>query len=82
MLAMHGDYPRKSQYEVVVEDGGRRLELRGSPILLADGGTSRSRATVTFDGDATMRWETRINRSNQRPDHWPLRFADVAKRVN
>lgn len=80
MVALFSDYGRKVIYELRLSDGGRRIDLLAPRFPTASGGTSQSWATITFDGDRTASWETRINTNRDLPDHWPVRFREQAVR--
>lgn len=80
MVALFSDYGRKVVYELRLSDEGRRIDLMAPRFPTASGGTSQSWATITFDGDRTATWDTRINTNRDLPDHWPIRFRERADR--
>jgi hypothetical protein len=79
MVALHGNYPRKTFYTVAVFDGGLRIELT-SEKLPGDQSPNRSRATINFEAGDRAVWETRISKPGQPSNHWPVAFRDVAYR--
>ena len=80
MLSMHPNTPRKALMSGRATSGGHHLDLR-SDVVIDEGVASRSWATITFDGKDQIVWESRSNRGTDRPDHWPMRFREEARRV-
>ncbi len=80
MVALFGNYGRKTFYTITLSEQGRRLELL-SERTIRNGVSSQSWATIRYDGQDKMSWETRINRGNQPPDAWPLLYRDEAQRL-
>jgi hypothetical protein len=80
MLSMHPNTPRKSLMSGRVTGGGHHLDLR-SDAVVDEGVTTRSWATIVFDGKDRMVWESRSNRGTDPPDAWPMRFREEARRI-
>lgn len=81
MVAMFSDYGPKQNYVVTVNDGGRRIDLVGQRTTRRGQAYSdQSWATIVFDGDDTMTWTTRRNRSTSHHDEWPAITVDNARR--
>ena len=81
MLSVHGDYSRAQMFDLeILADGSWRL-MRAQPPG-SDGVVTRNWGTIRFPDQNTMVWETRLNRSTDPPDHWPLRYVDRGTRVS
>ncbi|MFN0120929.1 MAG: hypothetical protein ACKV2V_10535 [Blastocatellia bacterium] len=79
MVALHGNYPRKTFFTIKVSEQGRRLDLL-SEKTTRDGIASQSWGTIRYDGQDKLSWETRINRSDQPPDSWNLLYREESRR--
>jgi hypothetical protein len=71
MIALFSNWGRKMRYDVRVLDGGKRLDLVADPLVRPDR-VDRSWATIRIENEDRIVWETRRNRSDRTPDHWPV----------
>lgn len=81
MVAMFSDYGPKQNYIVTVSNGGARIDLVGQRTpRKGQTYSDQSWATIVFEGNDTMVWTTRRNRSTTPPDEWPAITVDRAAR--
>lgn len=81
MVALHGNYGRKTFFTAKLSDQGKRLDLLQDRTT-HETANSRTWGTLHFDGHDRILWETRINRRDQLPDTWPILYRDEARRVS
>lgn len=81
MISLFGNFPEKSSFTLRPSDDFTRLELIGDPMRQRNGTLSRNYGVITFSGPDSFTWETRLNRSHEAPNHWPLKFIGQYRKV-
>lgn len=81
MTGLFGNFPEKAQFVMTLSDGGSMMEMRGAPMQNRDGNYSMNWGRIKFEGADKFTWEVRLNRSDEAPDHWPLKFVSTYKRI-
>lgn len=80
-VGMFGNHPAISTFTLDVSDDGKRIEQRGAPMPQRDGTFTRNWGIITFTDKDHYTWHVHLNRSNEAPDHWPLKFISTFARV-
>ncbi len=80
-VGMFGNHPAKSSFTMRLSDDGQVVELFGAPMKQRDGSTTVNWGVIEFQDENNFTWNTRLNRSTQPPDHWPLSFVGVYERI-
>lgn len=80
MLSMWSNYSRKALYHLLVSDDGRRIDLMNGPNPEEEE-REQTWGTIIFQSDDKFIWESRLNKGNELPDHWPVTFRETADRV-
>ena len=78
---LFGNFPEKSSFTMTIREGGMVIEQMGAPVNQRNGTTSTNWGLIRFTDADNFTWETRLNRSHQPPDHWPLSFIGTYKRI-
>lgn len=81
-VGMFANHPEKATFTMKLANGGRTVSLTGTPMQQRDGSVTKNRAVITFADDNTYVWETRVNKSTEPADSWPLRFIGTYKKVS
>ncbi len=82
VTALFGNYPEKAEFVLTMDEDGRGFSMFSDPMRIPDGRTSTNWGKVTFENDDRFRWEVRLNRSGESPDHWPLKFLSTYERID
>lgn len=80
-VGMFGNHPAIARFTLEISEDGRRIEQRGAPMPQRDGTFTHNWGVITFADDNHYTWHVRLNRSNEPPDHWPLRFISIFERI-
>ncbi len=80
-VGMFSNHPEKFFMTISIAPDGKNFEMFGSPIKQKGGITSKNWSQIKFISSDKFIWETRVNKSNEPPDHWPLKFIGTYTRV-
>lgn len=80
-VGMFANHPEKAVFTMKLSDDGRTVELTGKPMQQRDGSVTKNRAVIKFLSDDEFIWETRVNKSTEPADSWPLSFIGTYKKV-
>jgi len=80
-VGIFGNHPAKAVFAMTLSDDGKMIKQKGTPMQQRGGYFTRNWGKIRFVNDDHYIWETRVNRSDEDPDHWPLKFISEYKRV-
>ena len=80
-VGMFQNHPAKARFTMTLADDGREIEQFGAPMHQRNGATTRNWGKIKFESDDKYVWSTRLHRSGQDPNHWPLSFIGTYERV-
>ncbi|WDI30614.1 hypothetical protein PUV54_11675 [Hyphococcus flavus] len=81
LTSLFGNYPEKSHFRIKLDEGENGFSMIGDPMRIPDGRRSTNWSVISLEGPDRIRWETRLNRTGEAPDHWPLKFVATYERV-
>ena len=80
-IGLFGNHPEKSSFIMRPSADGKVIEIFGVPMQQRDGSVTKNWGVIEFQDSDNFTWDTRLNRSTQPPDHWPLSFVGVYQRI-
>lgn len=80
-VGMFGNHPAIATFTLEISKDGKRIEQRGAPMPQRNGTFTRNWGVITFADNDHYTWHVHINRSDEAPDHWPLKFISTFKRI-
>ncbi|NVJ97530.1 MAG: DUF1579 family protein [Alphaproteobacteria bacterium] len=81
MVGLFGNFPEKSFFTIKPSEDLTKLELFGRRMNQRDGSTTQNYGVITFTDANSFTWETRVNKSTEPLNHWPLRFTGEYNKV-
>lgn len=82
LVGIFGNFPEKSFFSLKPLNDFTQFELAGRPMRQRSGLTSKNYGVITFKDANHFTWETRLNKSNEAPNHWPLKFIGTYQRAS
>ncbi len=80
-VGVFSNHPGKVFMTITIAPDGKSLEMYGAPMKQKAGFVSKTWSQIKFISDDKFVWETRVNRSNEPLDHWPLKFIGTYTRI-
>ncbi|WP_262696085.1 DUF1579 family protein [Kordiimonas aquimaris] len=75
------NHPAKAIFTLTVSADGKTIEQFGAPMHQRDGTVTKNWGSIRFSDENHYTWQTRVNYSNEAPDHWPVRFISTYERI-